>query len=186
MDAQDADIAQIGDLLRDWRRINVSFTRAKRKLVIFGSRKTLASDCLLAGFLRLMDSKNWIYALPKGADELHPLPDNLESKAMSMKGKGGVKQEGEKVRDGKGERKVGRAAEGILNGRPFGKEVLAVSCYRRFRDRADEVTGGTRECICGACLIQPLRRLPAVTACYRLGESACLAPFGHSLPCWMI
>lgn len=30
---------QIGDLLQDWRRLNVAFTRAKSKLIIIGSRK---------------------------------------------------------------------------------------------------------------------------------------------------
>lgn len=170
MDSPDADIAQIGDLLRDWRRINVSFTRAKRKLVIFGSRNTLASDCLLAGFLRLMDSKSWIYALPKGADELHPLFNDLESETMCMKGKGVVKQEGED-RGGKGERKVGRAAEGILNGRPFGKEVLEVSCVftSRLRNGADKVKGDTRECIWRACLILPLKSPLALTRLLSIG-----------------
>jgi hypothetical protein len=97
----------------------------------------------------LMESKSWIYALPKGADELHPLSDDLENKAMSMKGKGSVKQESERDRDGKGERKVGRAAEGILNGRPFGKEALAVSRFVTSRSRygADKVAGDTRKCI---------------------------------------
>jgi len=62
---------QIGDLLRDWRRINVSFTRAKKKLIIFGSRKTLQSDKLLEDFFALMESKNWIRQLSPGADSLH-------------------------------------------------------------------------------------------------------------------
>ena len=65
------DLPQIGDLLKDWRRINVSFTRAKRKLVIFGSRRTLSSDPLLKTFLDLMNEQGWIYTLPKGAMELH-------------------------------------------------------------------------------------------------------------------
>jgi DNA replication ATP-dependent helicase Dna2 len=60
---------QIGDLLRDWRRINVSFTRAKKKLVIFGSRSTLEKDRLLADFLDLMDSRGWLYKLPPSAHE---------------------------------------------------------------------------------------------------------------------
>ena len=31
----------IGKLLQDWRRMNVAFTRAKSKLVIFGSRSVI-------------------------------------------------------------------------------------------------------------------------------------------------
>lgn len=58
---------QIGELLRDWRRVNVSFTRAKKKLVIFGSRMTLSQDKLLGDFFELMREKNWIYRLPVNA-----------------------------------------------------------------------------------------------------------------------
>ncbi|GJE93896.1 DNA replication ATP-dependent helicase/nuclease DNA2 [Phanerochaete sordida] len=65
------DAGQLGDLLRDWRRINVSFTRARCKLVIVGSRRTLAATPLLAEFFKLMDGQGWILALPPGADTLH-------------------------------------------------------------------------------------------------------------------
>ena len=34
---------RIGSLLRDWRRINVAFTRAKKKLILIGSETTLNS-----------------------------------------------------------------------------------------------------------------------------------------------
>ena len=34
---------RIGSLLRDWRRINVAFTRAKKKLILIGSETTLKS-----------------------------------------------------------------------------------------------------------------------------------------------
>lgn len=32
---------QIGGLLRDWRRVNVAFTRAKKKLILVGSELSL-------------------------------------------------------------------------------------------------------------------------------------------------
>ena len=51
--------------------MNVSFTRARSKLVIFGSRKTLQRDPLLAQFFDLMESQGWILALPAGADVAH-------------------------------------------------------------------------------------------------------------------
>ncbi|OAA62627.1 DNA replication helicase [Niveomyces insectorum RCEF 264] len=35
------EACSIGDLLKDWRRINVAFTRAKTKLLVVGSRSTL-------------------------------------------------------------------------------------------------------------------------------------------------
>jgi DNA replication ATP-dependent helicase Dna2 len=36
------DKGLVGDLLTDWRRINVAITRAKHKLVFFGSASTLS------------------------------------------------------------------------------------------------------------------------------------------------
>ena len=51
--------------------MNVSFTRARSKLVIFGSRKTLQREPLLAQFFDLMESQGWILALPSGADAAH-------------------------------------------------------------------------------------------------------------------
>lgn len=75
------DAGSIGQLLRDWRRINVSFTRAKAKLVVFGSAGTLTTDRLMTDFLRLMDSRGWLIRLPLGAD-MHgtPVPDEVEEK----------------------------------------------------------------------------------------------------------
>lgn len=51
--------------------MNVSFTRAKSKLVLFGSRKTLESTPLLEEFFKLMDLHRWILKLPPGADKMH-------------------------------------------------------------------------------------------------------------------
>jgi hypothetical protein len=51
--------------------MNVSFTRARSKLVIFGSRSTLQGDPLLAQFFELMDGQGWVYGLLKDAHLFH-------------------------------------------------------------------------------------------------------------------
>ncbi|KAA1477837.1 Dna2-domain-containing protein [Dentipellis sp. KUC8613] len=61
----------VGDLVRDWRRLNVAFTRASRKLIVLGSRKTLAHAPMLEEFLQLMESRNWILQLPVDAHLVH-------------------------------------------------------------------------------------------------------------------
>ncbi|GAB1315955.1 DNA replication endonuclease-helicase Dna2 [Madurella fahalii] len=64
----------IGELLKDWRRINVAFTRAKTKLLVVGSKATLGG-CgegeMLARFVRLMEEREWVYELKRGALEGH-------------------------------------------------------------------------------------------------------------------
>ena len=65
---------QIGDLLQDWRRLNVAFTRAKSKLIIIGSRKTLETASALNAFLKLLDDNNWSYVLPSSADKSYNIP----------------------------------------------------------------------------------------------------------------
>ena len=64
-------LLQTGDLVKDWRRMNVSFTRARCKLVIFGSRSTLQPVQLLDDFFQLMEGNGWILQLPPGADVVH-------------------------------------------------------------------------------------------------------------------
>lgn len=68
------DACNIGDLLKDWRRINVAFTRAKTKLLVVGSMSTLKNsgdDSMLSRFIELMEERNWIYNLPADALESH-------------------------------------------------------------------------------------------------------------------
>jgi DNA replication ATP-dependent helicase Dna2 len=104
--------------LRDWRRINVSFTRAKKKLVIFGSATTMGSDKLLKSFLDLMEEKDWMLRLKAGAEKAHSLP--VEGATAERPGRGGDDKEVKVKREVKVEK-------GILNGRPFLKEALDVS-----------------------------------------------------------
>lgn len=61
----------VGDLLRDWRRVNVAFTRARTKLLVLGSRETLGGNALLRDFLELVEGSGWRYDLPRGALEGH-------------------------------------------------------------------------------------------------------------------
>lgn len=61
----------VGDLLKDWRRVNVALTRARSKLVVLGSRNTLRNNELLAKFLALVDERRWAMNLPESADEMH-------------------------------------------------------------------------------------------------------------------
>jgi len=49
----------IGQLLNDVKRINVALTRAKKKLIIVGSRKTLSRSDLLRRLWDLMHSNGW-------------------------------------------------------------------------------------------------------------------------------
>ncbi|KAK9772876.1 putative DNA replication ATP-dependent helicase/nuclease [Seiridium cardinale] len=64
----------IGDLLKDWRRINVAFTRAKTKLLVVGSKDTLR-NCgdseMVSRFVRLMEEREWVFDLPADALESH-------------------------------------------------------------------------------------------------------------------
>lgn len=63
-----------GDLLRDWRRLNVAITRAKSKLVLFGSASTLRASALYSRLLDSFEQKGCIYKLPENAQILHKLP----------------------------------------------------------------------------------------------------------------
>lgn len=72
------EACSIGDLLKDWRRINVAFTRAKTKLLVVGSRSTLkGSGCeeMLARFIGLMEQRRWIYDLEPDALDGHYFED---------------------------------------------------------------------------------------------------------------
>ena len=55
---------RIGELLQDWRRLNVAFTRAKRKLVLVGSIFTLEGNPAFDAFLDCIQTEQWIYPLP--------------------------------------------------------------------------------------------------------------------------
>lgn len=76
---------QIGELAKDWRRINVALTRARSKLIIVGSRSTLSHDPLLGKLVALVEGRGWVVRLPEGAREMHPALESPASPLPSMK-----------------------------------------------------------------------------------------------------
>ncbi|KAJ5899126.1 Dna2/Cas4 domain of unknown function DUF83, partial [Penicillium taxi] len=74
----------VGELLRDWRRVNVAFTRARTKLLVVGSRSTLRDgNELLCKYVRLVEGKGWVYNLPSEATDNHVFQSpSLDSSQM--------------------------------------------------------------------------------------------------------
>lgn len=91
----------------------MSFTRAKRKLIIVGSRSTLETDRLLSDFFSLVEEKNWIYKIPSHAIELY---EGIFPYAVPKTPK----------KEGKSKER-NAIAKAILAGRPFAREALGVS-----------------------------------------------------------
>ncbi|KAF6760438.1 AAA domain-containing protein [Ephemerocybe angulata] len=120
------DHGQVGELVKDWRRMNVSFTRARSKLVIFGSRKTLKSDPLLAQFFELMEGRGWVYELPIGAHVVHK--QDLERDEENV----GVEEDDvcvvDEVVEGVRpvvEDQILKKAAGVLKGRPILQDLVS-------------------------------------------------------------
>jgi DNA replication ATP-dependent helicase Dna2 len=71
------DNGTVGDLLKDRRRVNVALTRARSKLVILGSAKTLASNELLSDLVALCRKKGWVHDLTPEAVEGHAFDEGV-------------------------------------------------------------------------------------------------------------
>ena len=73
------DAGVVGDLLKDWRRVNVAITRARSKLIMLGSRQTLRRNDLLEKLLAHVDARGWSLDLPKDADTCHTFSFSLQA-----------------------------------------------------------------------------------------------------------
>ncbi|CAN0550098.1 unnamed protein product, partial [Ectocarpus sp. 12 AP-2014] len=62
----------VGHLLRDWRRLNVALSRAKHKLLLVGSLRTLSSCAVLNSLAGILRDRGWVYSLPPGAHRMYP------------------------------------------------------------------------------------------------------------------
>lgn len=77
---------KVGDLLREWRRVNVAITRSRSKLILLGSKSTLSNCDTLRGFMDLLGEKGWIYDLPQDADHFYAFPFSpLQKKVVRAK-----------------------------------------------------------------------------------------------------
>jgi DNA replication ATP-dependent helicase Dna2 len=65
------DTGTVGDLLKDRRRVNVALTRARSKLVILGSEKTLSGNELLSDMVGLCREKGWVLDLTPDMVDSH-------------------------------------------------------------------------------------------------------------------
>ncbi|KAL5598601.1 hypothetical protein BROUX41_003473 [Berkeleyomyces rouxiae] len=99
------EMHNIGDLLRDWRRINVAITRSKTKLIVIGSRDTIigaGADEMIHRFVRLMDSRGWSYTLPDSALADHMFdaaPSQFDASMFSPRRRAGPSQAAQSQHD---------------------------------------------------------------------------------------
>jgi DNA replication ATP-dependent helicase Dna2 len=79
---------KVGELLRDWRRVNVALTRGKSRVVVFGSKTTLVGSGVEVwrGFCDIMDGKGWVVDLPKDGVEGHVFEEGVSQ--MTGRGTG--------------------------------------------------------------------------------------------------
>ncbi|KAF9876044.1 hypothetical protein CkaCkLH20_06490 [Colletotrichum karsti] len=144
------EACSIGDLLKDWRRINVAFTRAKTKLLVVGSKNTLkgsGKEEMLSKFISLMEERDWIYDLPTDALENHYFDEAATQ--LTASGVSPMKTKNPSPKKGLQPRKVSKLGLGIdkENRRPepkrarIGEKVLMKDKVI-LRDILNDMTNG--------------------------------------------
>lgn len=88
---------KVGDLIKDWRRVNVAVTRAKSKLIVFGSISTLGSAPTISSFIDIFKKRGWIQNLPSTAKETYHFPQSQSSQRQLPKNQKLVRKLGNKV-----------------------------------------------------------------------------------------
>ena len=74
------ETGEVGELLKDWRRVNVSITRSRSKLILVGSRKTLMGGGeVLKGLVGICEEKGWMFNLQPNVLEAHYFPEMVGS-----------------------------------------------------------------------------------------------------------
>lgn len=99
----------VGELLRDRRRVNVAMTRARSKLVILGSEKTLCGNELMRGVLGVCRERGWVVDVEGEMVEGHCFGE-------------GAGTQGTGVRDG--EQSVGLSQEASAKRKALGDVTL--------------------------------------------------------------
>lgn len=74
-----------GALLKDWRRINVAVTRARSKLIIFGSEKTMSTAESARKFTDLSSRKGWTFNLTQYPEAIGDTQQFRSTKIQSGK-----------------------------------------------------------------------------------------------------
>lgn len=74
-----------GSLLKELRRVNVAMTRAKSKLVIIGSKKTISSTPDISNLMGFLERKKWIYELTRDFRTAYKFPSNVEHEHSTMR-----------------------------------------------------------------------------------------------------
>lgn len=92
----------VGHLLRDWRRLNVALSRAKHKLLLVGSLRTLSSCAILNSLASILETRGWVYSLPPGAHRTYPRGLGLDAEGGEVSVVAGVRTPGSEAGRGVG------------------------------------------------------------------------------------
>lgn len=77
------DRKTVGDLLSEWQRVNVAFTRAKTKMIIIGDCNTLDAMPMLKTCIDICRDRKWHYALPPEAHRFYFEDNSQQQTQMS-------------------------------------------------------------------------------------------------------